>query len=159
MTIVYIITTNDGLCACHLALVIIASQGFYSYLSILSPMGVIQSCSPALCLLSLPHGSIELTRFLTSITCTLIFPQQWAGCWGGVNQAYSQPLMVISPTASWIRWCMQVYACELMWTCLVWAERSTPDSFLGAKPPIQFRHRWAEMNHSDHLWQDVGATG
>ncbi len=30
-----------------------------------------------------------------------------------------QPLMVISPTASWIRWCMQVYACELLWTCLV----------------------------------------
>ncbi len=23
-----------------------------------------------------------------------------------------QPLMVISPTVSWIRWCMQVYACE-----------------------------------------------
>ncbi len=40
-----------------------------------------------------------------------------------------QPLMVISPTASRIRCCMQVYACELMWTCLVWAERSTPDSF------------------------------
>ncbi len=40
-----------------------------------------------------------------------------------------QPLMVISPTASWIRWCMQVYACELMRTCLVWAERSTLDSF------------------------------
>ncbi len=33
----------------------------------------------------------------------------------GVNQAYSQ----LSLTASWIRWCMQVYACELMWTCLV----------------------------------------
>ncbi len=40
-----------------------------------------------------------------------------------------QPLMVISPPASWIRWCMQVYACELMWTCLVWPKRSTPDSF------------------------------
>ncbi len=25
-----------------------------------------------------------------------------------------QPLMVISPTASWIRWCMQVYACEFL---------------------------------------------
>ncbi len=24
--------------------------------------------------------------------------------------------------------------------------------FLGAKPPIPFRHRWAEMNHSDHLY-------
>ncbi len=41
-----------------------------------------------------------------------------------------QPLMVISPTASWIRW----YICrcmrgDLIWTCLVWAEQSTPDSF------------------------------
>ncbi len=40
-----------------------------------------------------------------------------------------QPLTVISATASWTRWCMQVYACVLMWTCLVWAERPTPDSF------------------------------
>ncbi len=40
-----------------------------------------------------------------------------------------QPLMAISPTASWIRWCMQVYVCELMWTGLVWDERYTPDSF------------------------------
>ncbi len=47
---------------------------------------------------------------------------------GGVGLIVGfQPLMVISPTASWIRWCMQVYACELMWTCLVWSERSTPD--------------------------------
>ena len=46
-----------------------------------------------------------------------------------------QPLMVISPTASWTRWCMQGYAVvgvargcsEYIWTCLVWAERSTPD--------------------------------
>ncbi len=44
-----------------------------------------------------------------------------------------QPLMVIWPTASWIRWCMQVYACALMWTCLVWAERSTSDSFWGCQ--------------------------
>ncbi len=48
-----------------------------------------------------------------------------------------QTLMVIPPTASWIRWCMRG---DLMWTCLVWAARSTPDNF-GAKPPIQFRHR------------------
>ncbi len=40
-----------------------------------------------------------------------------------------QPLMVISPTARWIQWCMQVYACDLLWACLVWAERSTPESF------------------------------
>ncbi len=40
-----------------------------------------------------------------------------------------QPLMVISPTARWIRWCMQVYACELMWTCLVGTEQSTPENF------------------------------
>ncbi len=40
------------------------------------------------------------------------------------------PIMDISPTASWIRWYMQVYACEVMLTCLVWVERSTPDNFL-----------------------------
>ncbi len=28
---------------------------------------------------------------------------------------------------------------DLMWTCLVWAERSTPDNFW--VPPIPFRHR------------------
>ncbi len=49
--------------------------------------------------------------------------------WGGIRLIVGfQPLMVISPTASWIRWCMQVCACELMWTCLVWAERSAPGS-------------------------------
>ncbi len=47
-----------------------------------------------------------------------------------------QSVMVISPTASWIRWCMQVYACELMWTGLLWAERSTPDIWrIGTIPP------------------------
>ncbi len=45
-----------------------------------------------------------------------------------------QPLKMRSQTTSWIRWCMQVYAGvgvvgELIWTGLVWAERSTPDSF------------------------------
>ena len=40
-----------------------------------------------------------------------------------------QPLKVISPTASWIWWCMQVYAYgDLVWTCLVWAKRYIPDS-------------------------------
>ncbi len=63
-----------------------------------------------------------------------------------------QPLMVISPTAGWIRWCMQVYAwwCKMNLSCLgrtIYARH-----FLGAKPPIQFRHRWAERNHSDHLY-------
>ncbi len=40
-----------------------------------------------------------------------------------------QPLMVISPTTSWIRWCMQVYAWwfNVGLSCL--AERSTPDNF------------------------------
>ncbi len=57
-----------------------------------------------------------------------------------------QPLMVISPTASWIRWCMQVFAWwfNVDLSCLgrtIYARR-----FLGAKPPIQFLHRWAERN-------------
>ena len=50
---------------------------------------------------------------------------------GGGSQAYS----LLSTTHDhiidcWIRWCMQVYACELIQTCLVWAEQSTLDSFL-----------------------------
>ncbi len=63
-----------------------------------------------------------------------------------------QPPMVISPTASWIRWCVQ-YSCELMWTCLIWAERSTPDNFW--VPSHRFNSamcRWADRNHSDHLY-------
>ncbi len=63
-----------------------------------------------------------------------------------------QPLMVISPTASWIRWCMQVY---VWWfnvdlSCLgrtVYARQ-----FLGAKPPINSSTGEAERNHSDHLY-------
>ncbi len=62
-----------------------------------------------------------------------------------------QPLMVLSPTASWIWWCMQVYAfwSNVDLSCLgrtIYARQ-----FLGVKPPIQFRHRCAEMNHSYHL--------
>ncbi len=54
----------------------------------------------------------------------------WDIMGGGIRLIVGfQPLMVISLTVSWIRWCMQVYACELMWTCLVWAECSMPDSF------------------------------
>ncbi len=63
-----------------------------------------------------------------------------------------QPLMVISPTASWIRWCMQGYAWwfNVDQSCLgrtIYARQ-----FLGAKPPIHFHHRCAERNHSDHLY-------
>ena len=49
-----------------------------------------------------------------------------------------QSLMVISPTTSWIRWCMQVYVCGLIWTRFVWAERSTPDTsnLIGLCDPI-----------------------
>ncbi len=44
-----------------------------------------------------------------------------------------------------------VYKCrcrKLIWTCLVWAGRSTPGTFKGANLATQLRHRWAEMNHS-----------
>ncbi len=63
-----------------------------------------------------------------------------------------QPLMVISPTASWIRWCMQVYAWwfNVDLSCL--GRTIYVRQFLGAKPPIQFHHRWTERNHTDHLY-------
>ncbi len=62
-----------------------------------------------------------------------------------------QPIMVISPAASWIRWCMQVNAWwfNVDLSCLgrmIYARK-----FLGAKPPIQFRHRWAERNSDSGL--------
>ncbi len=38
-----------------------------------------------------------------------------------------QPLLVISPTASWIRWCMQVYEWWFNGD-LFWGHRSTPDN-------------------------------
>ncbi len=72
----------------------------------------------------------------------------------GVNRPIVgfQLLMVISPTARWIRWCMQVYG---LWfnvdlSCL--SRTISARQLLGAKPPNQFRHRWAERNHSDHLY-------
>ncbi len=60
--------------------------------------------------------------------------------------------MVISPTASWIRWCMQGYAWwfNVDLSCL--GRTIYAIQFLGAKPLIQFRHRWAEREHSDHLY-------
>ncbi len=74
-----------------------------------------------------------------------------AGGWIGLIVGF-QPLMIISTTASWIRWCVQVYACDLMWTCLVLGRTIYARQFWGAKPPTQFRHRWAERNHSGHLY-------
>ncbi len=56
-----------------------------------------------------------------------------------MNQAYSR----LSTTHGHITDCkldsvvyVSVCVVILMWTCLVWAERSTPDNFFGAKPPI-----------------------
>ncbi len=62
-----------------------------------------------------------------------------------------QPLMLISLTVGWIRWCMQLYACKLCGPVL-FGPKIYARQFWGAKPPIQFRHRWAESNHSDHLY-------
>ncbi len=72
----------------------------------------------------------------------------------GVNQAYSR----LSASHGHITDCKLdsvVYAGVCMWVnvdlyCL---DRTIcTRQFLGAKPPIQFRHRWAERNHSDHLY-------
>ncbi len=69
------------------------------------------------------------------------------GLWGGGIRLIVgfQPLMVISPTPSWIRSCMHVY--NAWWfnvdmSCLgrtVYARQ-----FLGTKLPIQLRHRGTE---------------
>ncbi len=49
--------------------------------------------------------------------------------WVGIKLIVGfQPLRVISSTPSWIGWCRYMRG-DLMWTYLVWAERSTPDNF------------------------------
>ncbi len=65
-----------------------------------------------------------------------------------------QPLMVISPTASWIRQCTHVCRCmRVSWYGpVLFGPHDLRPTVLGAKPPIQFRHRWAGRNHSDHLY-------
>ena len=70
--------------------------------------------------------------------------------WGAGLKVCFQPLKVISPTASWIRWFMQVYAgvgvvsdLNCLMYCTICARL-----ILSAKPPIQFRNRCAERNHS-----------
>ncbi len=72
----------------------------------------------------------------------------------GVNQAYS----LLSTTHGHITDCKLdsvVYAGVCMWVNvdLSWLDRKIyARPILGAKPLIQFRHRWTEMNHSDHLY-------
>ncbi len=50
-----------------------------------------------------------------------------------------KPLKIISLTASWIQWCMQVYegvgVVILIWTCLVWADDLRPTE-TERKPPV-----------------------
>ncbi len=53
--------------------------------------------------------SVSIFQILTSLVLSSVIWSTFGG--GGGNQAYIvgfQPLMVISPTASWIQWCMQV---------------------------------------------------
>ncbi len=73
---------------------------------------------------------------------------------GGVNQAYSR----LSTTHGHITNCKLdsvVYAGVCVWvnvdlSCLDWTIYAR--QFCSAKPPIQFRHTWAERNYSDHLY-------
>ncbi len=67
---------------------------------------------------------------------------------GGVRLIVTfQPLGVISPSVSWIPWCMQKYVgvgvVSLIWTCLVWAELYTPESFW--EPRHQFNSATGEQ--------------
>ncbi len=77
----------------------------------------------------------------------------WWMHWGG-DQAYSR----LSTTHGHITDCKLdsvVYAdvCVCVNVDLSCLGRTIyARQFLGAKPPIQFRHRWAERNHSDHLY-------
>ncbi len=78
---------------------------------------------------------------------------------GWVNQAYSR----LSTTRGYITDCKldsAVYAgvCVSVNVALYCLFRTIyARQFLGAKPPIQFRHRWAEMNLVRDGW--VGESG
>ncbi len=67
----------------------------------------------------------------------------WGGGWIRLTVGF-QLLMVISPTASWIRWCMQCMRVSVHLSCLgrtIYARQFWVPS-----------HRLnSEMNHSDHL--------
>ena len=81
------------------------------------------------CFFTSEWKAIFLLWILSPATCFLVYVQLLRVVVVGGRSGF-QPLMGISPTANWIRWCMQVYAWWfLMWTCLVWAKRSTPDNF------------------------------
>ncbi len=75
-----------------------------------------------------PEKSLCTFNDLT-MQCAFVRPFPTWG--GGGDQAYSWLSTTHGYIAdcNWIRWRMQVYACELMWTCLVWAQRSTPNGF------------------------------
>ncbi len=49
------------------------------------------------------------THVVSNVSITSCFLKKKYAKYGGLIVGF-QPLMVISPTASWIRWCMQVYA-------------------------------------------------
>ena len=112
--------------------------------------------------------SATMTRYAT-LTERTLFP--WACVWrwessyqlapwvswvGGELKFIFQPLNVISRLQVGLSGVCR-YG-ELIWTCLVWAERSAPRQFLGAKPPTQFLHRWAERNNSDHYTNSEPAS-
>ncbi len=61
------------------------------------------TCTHTCLILKCNHCSLRFLVILYRGVCV------WGG--GGIRLIVGfQPLVVISPTASWIRWCMQVYA-------------------------------------------------
>ncbi len=137
-----------------------------------SPMSILSLCSPSLGRGLAPthldqHIRVILTRNCLSVhgfpeRFSLQFPCRWTRGQsvleregGGVNQTYSW----LSTTHGHItdrKLDSAVYAGLCMWvnvdlSCLGWTIYAR--QFLGAKPPIQFRHRWAERKHSDHLYR------
>ncbi len=133
---------------------------------------IIEEIRTWMTLVSLPQTQWQQNRvYLNWITATVVYVCHPIHCYwwqknqaiiickkhrggGGVNQAYSR-LSTIHAHITDCKLDSVMYAGVCVWvnvdlSCLdrtIYARQ-----FLGAKPPIQFRHRGAEVNQSDHLY-------
>ncbi len=97
------------------------------------------------------HNIIPVCLSLTPVNCMLVTFYIWRGGVGESRLSATHDHTTICKMNSVV----YAYVCEcrcgaLSSTCLVWAEWSMHDSFLGAKLPTQSCYRWAERSHLNH---------
>ncbi len=101
-------------------------------------------------------GHIYSADMLGTFHARYCFSLVWEGGGGWIRLIVGfQPLRVISPDHPPYVGFGGVYVGVCVWLKVdlsCFGRTIYAQQFLGAKPPIQFRHRWAERNHSDHLY-------